>query len=102
MAILELTLLPIATETTSVSEYVAAAYDVVKDVTDVEVELTAMGTILTGDIDRLFDLVRQMQEAVFAKGIDRVYTVIKIDDRRDKKGQTKDKLASVTAKLTDK
>ena len=99
MAVVELTLVPIGTEKTSCSPYVAAAYDAVKDNDKVEIRLNPMGTVLEGDIDELFACVRKMQEAVFEAGADRVYSVVKIDDRRDKKASLDQKVNSVMSKL---
>ena len=58
-----------------------------------------MGTVLEGDIDELFACVRKMQEAVFEAGANRVYSVVKIDDRRDKKASLDQKVNSVMSKL---
>lgn len=99
MAVVELTLVPIGTQTTSCSPFVAAAYDAVKDNDKVEIRLNPMGTVLEGDIDELFACVRKMQEAVFESGADRVYSVVKIDDRRDKKASLDQKVNSVMSKL---
>ena len=99
MAVVELTLVPIGTQKTSCSPYVAAAYDAVKDNDKVEIRLNPMGTVLEGDIDGLFACVRKMQEAVFASGAERVYSVLKVDDRRDKKASLDQKVNSVMEKL---
>ncbi|MBS6525628.1 MULTISPECIES: MTH1187 family thiamine-binding protein [Aedoeadaptatus] len=99
MAVVELTLVPIGTQKTSCSPFVAAAYDAVKDNDKVEIRLNPMGTVLEGDIDELFACVRKMQEAVFEAGADRVYSVVKIDDRRDKKASLDQKVNSVMSKL---
>ena len=99
MAVVELTLVPIGTQKTSCSLYVAAAYDAVKDNDKVEIRLNPMGTVLEGDIDELFACVRKMQEAVFASGAERVYSVLKVDDRRDKKASLDQKVNSVMEKL---
>ena len=99
MAVVELTLVPIGTQKTSCSPYVAAAYDAVKDNDKVEIRLNPMGTVLEGDIDELFACVRKMQEAVFASGAERVYSVLKVDDRRDKKASLDQKANSVMEKL---
>lgn len=99
MAVVELTLVPIGTQKTSCSPYVAAAYDAVKDNDKVEIRLNPMGTVLEGDIDELFTCVRKMQEAVFASGAERVYSVLKVDDRRDKKASLDQKVNSVMEKL---
>lgn len=99
MAVLELTLMPLGKEGTSVSAYVAKAFEVAKSVEGINVALNPMGTVLEGDIDLLFDTVRKMQEVVFDQGIGRVYSVIKIDDRRDKKASLDQKIKSVMDKV---
>ena len=84
----------------SVSEYVAAAISVLEAQDVVRWELDSMFTTLEGDPDALFKVIREMQEAVFAAGGERVGTVIKMDDRRDREGVTMaDKVASVREKL---
>jgi len=57
-----------------------------------------MFTTLEGEPDDLFEVIRAMQEAVFAAGAERVGTVIKMDDRRDRSVSMADKVASVEAK----
>lgn len=99
MAILELTLVPIGTEKTSCSSYVAEAYKAVKNREDIKISLNPMGTVLEGDIDTLFKACRDMQEAVFNKGAKRVYSIIKVDDRRDKNASLEQKIKSVESKL---
>ncbi len=99
MALLELTLIPIGTETTSVSKYIAGAYNEVRDMEGFRIELTSMGSIIEGDIDIIMDVVRKMQESVFKNGADRVYSVIKVDDRRDKDSNMDKKIESVKEKL---
>lgn len=99
MAVLELTLVPIGTKETSVSKYVATAYKAIENMDDINVDLNPMGTVLEGDIDDLFLAVRKMQEAVFSKGANRVYSVIKIDDRRDEDHSMSYKVESVKKKL---
>lgn len=98
MAILELTLVPIGSGSTSVSGYVAQASKILKEA-DIKHELNPMGTVLEGDPDELFKVVRDMQEKVFDTGAKRVYTIIKMDDRRDKEGHMEQKVKSVNDKL---
>jgi uncharacterized protein (TIGR00106 family) len=68
----------------SVGEYVAEALRVLKNQNDVRWEVGPMFTTIEGDLPRIFELVVEMEEAIFAKGIDRVATVVKVDSRRDK------------------
>lgn len=99
MAVLELTIVPIGTKETSVSKYVAECEKVLKSYTELEVRLNPMGTVIYGDIDIAFKAIRDCQESVFKKGADRVYSVIKIDDRRDKVASLDQKIKSVEEKM---
>ncbi len=82
----------------SVSEYVAAAIEVLEAQDRVVWQLDSMFTTLEGEPDDLFEVIRAMQEAVFAAGAERVGTVIKMDDRRDRTVTMAEKVASVEAK----
>jgi uncharacterized protein (TIGR00106 family) len=62
-------------------------------------ELTAMGTIISGDLDDILKTVRLMHESVFLAGAMRVLTQIRIDDRRDRKASPEQKIRSVMEKL---
>ncbi|MCE5215250.1 MAG: MTH1187 family thiamine-binding protein [Methanobacterium sp.] len=96
----ELTIIPIGTSKTSISNYIAAALSAL-DKTGIKYELCGMGTIMeSDDPDKLFDAVKMAHEAVFAEGADRVATSLKIDDRRDKKRSMEDKVRSVEKKMT--
>jgi len=85
----------------SVSEHVAAALRVLEGQDRVRWQLDSMFTTLEGEPDDLFEVIRAMQEAVFEAGAERVGTVIKMDDRRDRPTSMEDKVASVEAKLRD-
>ena len=86
----------------SVSEYVAAAIAVLEAQDRVQWQLDSMFTTLEGEPDDLFEVIRAMQEAVFAAGGERVGTVIKMDDRRDREATMEEKVDSVRRKLTDR
>ena len=62
-------------------------------------QLTSMGTIVEGNLDEILALTKRMHETPFLKGIDRVVTTIRIDDRRDRKATSSGKIGSVTGKL---
>ena len=102
MAVVEVSIVPLGTETTSVSQYVARAVKVLQSGKDIKYELTSMGTIIEGDLEYLLTLVRKMHEAVFDARVSRVVTTIKIDDRRDKISSISSKVESVKKKLGDK
>ncbi len=98
MAIIEVCLVPIGTGQTSVSSFVAGAEKVLKQ-EGAKFKLNPMGTVIEADPEEGFRLVRKMQEDVFSKGCDRVYTVIKMDERRDKDSSMEQKIKSVEDKL---
>jgi len=102
MAIVEVSVIPLGTETPSVSQYVARAVEVLQGEKDIKYELTAMGTIIEGDLEHLLTLVRKMHKAVFDAGITRVVTTIKIDDRRDKISGMSSKIESLKRELGHK
>jgi len=99
MAIVEVSCVPLGTKTPSVSQYVARAVKVLEDEKRIKYEMTAMGTIVEGDLDRILAVVRKMHEQVFGEGVARVVTTIKIDDRRDKAQSMKGKVDSLKKKL---
>ena len=98
MAVVEVCLIPIGTKETSVSKYVAEAEKILM-AEGVKYKLNPMGTVIEVNADRALEVIRKMQESVFAKGADRVYSVIKMDDRRDKKASMEQKIKSVEDKL---
>lgn len=99
MAIAEISVVPLGTKTTSVSQYVARAVKVLEREKGIKYEITAMGTIVEGDLDRILAAVRKMHEATFGEGVTRVLTTVKIDDRRDKAQGIKEKVDSLKRKL---
>jgi len=99
MAIAEVSVVPLGTKTPSVSQHVARAIKILEQEKNITYELTAMGTIIEGDLDRILAVVKKMHETVFGEDIARVVTTIKIDDRRDKPQTMSGKLDSVRKKL---
>jgi len=99
MAIAEISIVPLGTKTPSVSQYVARAIKVLDKEKDIKYEITAMGTIIEGDLARILAVVRKMHEGTFGEGVARVLTTVKIDDRRDKVQGMKGKVDSLKGKL---
>jgi uncharacterized protein (TIGR00106 family) len=95
----ELTIIPIGTSDTSLSNYIAAAVTAL-DTNGIKYELTGMGTLLeSNDMEKIFIAIRAAHDAVFKEGADRVATSIKIDERRDIERTILDKVSSVNQKL---
>ncbi|KAB3530048.1 MTH1187 family thiamine-binding protein [Alkaliphilus serpentinus] len=99
MAIVELTIVPLGTGSTSISNYVADCHKILMMEKELKYQLTPMGTIIEGDLNRILETIKKMHEIPFKKGAMRVSTSIKIDDRRDQEGSMQQKLQSVEAKL---
>jgi len=89
-------IVPIGTKVTDLGEYVSVAVQAIKD-SGLSYELTGMGTQIEAEnLDELYEAVKSAQEAVFEVGANRVFTILKIDDRRDKNNRgLKDKVATV-------
>ena len=98
MAVVFLTIAPLGTGTPSVSRYVAGVERILR-ATTLKHQLTAMGTIIEGDLDEILAVVRRMHEHPFTQGAVRVSTLLKIDDRRDREHTIAGKMASVEEKL---
>ena len=60
-----------------------------------------MNTLIEGELKDLFEVVQAIHELPFDKGLDRVCTNIRIDDRRDKSRKMNDKVKAVQDHLTD-
>lgn len=97
MAIVEVSIVPLGLSTTSLSEQVASVLQPLRK-SGLSYTLTAMGTIIEGDLEEVMRCLLMMHEVPFAGGAGRVYTTIKIDDRRDKKTTMESKIRSVREK----
>ena len=94
--IAEFSIIPIGQAGSSVSRYVAAAINALKNVKGLDFEITPMGTILAAkDLDTIFEAVRQAHEAIITTGVKRVSSTLRIDDRRDKARTMDDKVKAV-------
>ncbi len=62
MVVCELTLVPIGTETTSVSKYVAGALDSIAAMKNITFALNPMGTVIEApDLDTMYEAIKMMQ-----------------------------------------
>ncbi|MED4800860.1 MTH1187 family thiamine-binding protein [Bacillus atrophaeus] len=102
MAIADVTIIPIGTETPSVSGYVADVQKILegyKAEGKIKYQLTPMNTLIEGELSDLFTVIQAIHEAPFQKGLYRVATNIRIDDRRDKETTLESKIISVNKHL---
>ncbi|WP_312423509.1 MTH1187 family thiamine-binding protein [Anaerospora hongkongensis] len=99
MAVVEVTIIPLGTDSPSISSYVAACHKVLAGAEGIQYQLTPMSTIIEGELERILEVIKQMHEVPFSAGALRVSTTIRIDDRRDKSITMAGKLQSVREKL---
>ena len=99
MAMMEITVVPIGTGKTSASVYIAEIFKYLRKQKKLRYELNGMGTIISGKAEDLFKMAAILHKIPFSMGVKRVYTILKIDDRKDKKQLPIDKVDSVLKKL---
>ena len=99
----EISVYPVSTPTTSASFYIAKAIESIQNMENLRYEINSMGTVLESDsIDVIYDASKKMMETVHNLGINRVEVVIKVDSRRDKNQNMKEKLDSIKKHLEKK
>jgi uncharacterized protein (TIGR00106 family) len=98
MALMQLTIIPLGTETPSVGEYVADIQQALEEA-NVHFQLNDMGTLIEGEAQELLRLVARLYELPFQRGARRVVTQIVMDDRRDKHVGIGDKIDAVQKRM---
>jgi uncharacterized protein (TIGR00106 family) len=87
MVIAEVSIVPIGTGSPSVSSHVAAAVREL-EASGLKCTLSPMGTTVEAEtVEQVYAALARAQLAVFETGLRRVYTVIKMDERRDATGE---------------
>jgi uncharacterized protein (TIGR00106 family) len=99
MAMIDISVVPVGTGTPSASAYVAGAVKILRGEPGIRYELTAMNTIIEGDLEKLLALALRMHRSAFDAGAPRVVTTLRIDERRDKPLTIEGKLKAVREKL---
>jgi uncharacterized protein (TIGR00106 family) len=99
MAMIDISVVPVGTAGPSVSRYVAGAVGILKKEPGIRYELTAMNTIIEGELPHLLALAKRMHDSAFDAGAKRVVTTIRIDERRDKPLTIEGKVKAVEEKL---
>ncbi|NJE84278.1 MTH1187 family thiamine-binding protein [Thermococcus sp. CX2] len=83
MAVAELCLFPLGTESPSVGRYLESVIEVIK-ASGLKYQVCPMGTVVEGSVDEILELVKRCHEAILKTGAKRVVISLKIDDRVDK------------------
>lgn len=99
MVLLEFSMSPLD-KGESVGEYVSRSLKII-DESGIDYRLNPMGTVLEGEWDEVFSVVKKCYEAM-SKDCNRISTVIKVDYRKGKKGRLQGKIDSIEKKLNKK
>lgn len=100
MALLDITVIPLDGRISGFSSFVAGLQELLAG-SGCSYRLNDMGTTVEGPVSELFALAARLHEQAFGTGAEQVYTVMKIDDRRDRQVHLGDKIASVQTKIAD-
>ncbi|MEQ8663711.1 MAG: MTH1187 family thiamine-binding protein [Gammaproteobacteria bacterium] len=84
----------------SVSAYVAECERIIERA-GLAHQLHPYGTVIEGEWEAVFAVVRQCHERVHALGAPRVFTSLKVGTRTDREQSMQDKIDSVRRKLED-
>ena len=101
MATADLTVIALGRPDASASAYIAEIQRRLAAQSAVRYRMHAMGTSLEGSTADILAVVAELHAAPFEMGVPRVYTVLKLDERRDKEQTLEDKVASVERALRD-
>ena len=82
----------------SVSEYVAECERLIASA-GLEAQLHPYGTVIEGEWEAVFAVVKRCHERVHEMGAPRVFTSLKVGTRTDREQTMQDKIDSVRAKL---
>ena len=101
MATADLTVIALGRAEASASTYIAAIQRHLAAQDRVHHVMHAMGTSLQGETADILSLAGELHAIPFAQGIPRVYSVLKLDERRDKAQTLEDKVSAVQRLLED-
>jgi uncharacterized protein (TIGR00106 family) len=100
VATADVTILTLGRPGASASEYIAEIQRRLAAQDRVRYRMHAMGTSLEGTTADILAVVGELHAVPFEMDAPRVYTVLKLDERRDKPGQTlDDKVRAVEERL---
>jgi uncharacterized protein (TIGR00106 family) len=101
VATADLTVIALGRADASASRYIAEIQRRLERQDRVRYVLHAMGTSLEGSTEDILAVVAELHAVPFELGIPRVYSVLKLDERRDREQTLEDKVESVRRLLDD-
>ncbi len=100
MATADLTVIGLGRNDASAGEYIAEIQRRLAKQDRVGYRLHAMGTSLEGSVEDILAIVGELHSVPLEMGLPRAYSVLKLDERRDRPEQTlDDKVRSVEERL---
>ena len=100
MATADLTVITVGREGASGGDVMAEIHRRLERQDAVRFQMHAMGTSLEGTTEDILAVVAELHAVPFEQGVPRVYTVLKLDERRDRPEQTlDDKVRAVEERL---
>jgi len=95
--IAEISIFPVG-EGTSLSPYVKKAFEAIRSVEGLKLQVTPMCTILEAtDLEQILEAFKRAHKAVKEAGAKRIVAHLKIDDRLDKPRSMEDKVKAVVS-----
>ncbi len=102
MATADLTVIALGRPDASASAYIAEIQRRLAAQDRVRYRMHAMGTSLEGATSDILAVVGELHAVPFEQDVPRVYTILKLDERRDREQTLDDKVASVERLLEDR
>jgi uncharacterized protein (TIGR00106 family) len=99
MATADLTVIALGRAEASASRYIAEIQRRLAAQDKVRYAMHAMGTSLQGSTADILAVAGELHAVPFDMGIPRVYSILKLDERRDREQTLEDKVSSVQALL---
>ncbi|MGG3610640.1 MTH1187 family thiamine-binding protein [Priestia megaterium] len=84
MPLLEISIIPVGTDSTSFSSEVINAVRKVKG-KNLHYDVTPTSTVIEGDLEQLWQVAKDIHQEAISSGPNRIITNIRIDHRKDKK-----------------
>ena len=101
MATADLTVIALGRADVSASRYIAEIQRRLAAQDRVRYAMHAMGTSLEGPTADILAVAGELHAVPFEMGIPRVYSILKLDERRDREQTLEDKVSSVERLLRD-
>jgi uncharacterized protein (TIGR00106 family) len=99
LATADLTVIALGRAEASASAYIAEIQRRLAAQERVRYEMHAMGTSLEGSTADILAVFGELHAVPFEMGIPRVYSILKLDERRDREQTLEDKVQSVRRRL---